>query len=1008
MIYTSMFIFTDDEIKKINSLYSKKQNGDEFEASWKGDRLTQETFTNIIKYISGKATGENILEKSTTLDVNLNKDITEGNYRLSINGIETINSHYKTLVSKTNNVIYKILLSLKEGVSIMNKVRREKPVDIADYNLRFKLSGENSIKKDSGEYNKLLKFKIDNSLTFRYKQRASLIIVNNKINKLRIDVTDVKQSNIMKYLPNEPSEYELEFELLNGTLDDIYKEIEYILKIIQQSNYILRKSEIENVVTNYMGVMSPLSKKFNKLIGRKPITVNISNFINHLPTNYAVTDKADGERYQMIIYKKNVYMISTGLLVHYTGITLDNDKYNNTIMDGELIFIKKFNRFLYMVFDVIFSGNEHVHTNNNFLERLAKADEIINNCFVNKKHKYEGHHKFTDKFNVQSYCKFYETEISTFLFNLNHDMSIEKNIPLIRRKLFIPVIGVDVKEIYIYSVMLWEKYVVDKNSRCPYNLDGLIYHPLIQSYEVDPKLSKRSEFKWKPGDKNSIDFYITFERYKGNELIVYDKTVKGTDDDETDAKPYKICNLHVGNTFRGEEKPVLFRQEEEGYHAHIYLRDGDVRDIEGNIIQDKTVVEFYYNNDPDVPPKFRWVPLKTRYDKTEFVRLHKQQYGNNINIANIVWQSMIHPITMTDFKNMANDDIQDKHKQQLTAKSKDRYLNEQDRTYYEFKTVLAQPMRSYHNWIKDMLIYTYCNNEIYNRDKMTILDIGCGRGGDMDKFYRAGVKLYVGVEPSFDSLFTIQDSAMNRYMSAKKKNPNYPPMYFIQADATSIFNYNNQIKVLGGMSKKNAEIMNTYMGDEPYQFDIINSSLAMHYFLEDETKWNNFCENISRHLKIGGFFLATCTDAQQVLKLLDDKDKVSFTYLNQGELKTLYEIVKKGNYDKKTNITTGFAIDIHNSIISAEGKYITEYLVDKSFVQKELKKKCGLRLVDTDLFENQLNLHQEFFMTIPPVETNKRIKLTLEKIAEYYQNTNINNQCKGITATYRYYAFQRL
>ena len=52
----------------------------------------------------------------------------------------------------------------------------------------------------------------------------------------------------------------------------------------------------------------------------------------------------------------------------------------------------------------------------------------------------------------------------------------------------------------------------------------------------------------------------------------------------------------------------------------MFLQDGEARDIEGNIIQDNTVVEFYYNNDPNIPDKHRWVPLRTRYDKTESVQ----------------------------------------------------------------------------------------------------------------------------------------------------------------------------------------------------------------------------------------------------------------------------------------------------------------------------------------------------------------------------------------------------
>ena len=35
----------------------------------------------------------------------------------------------------------------------------------------------------------------------------------------------------------------------------------------------------------------------------------------------------------------------------------------------------------------------------------------------------------------------------------------------------------------------------------------------------------------------------------------------------------------------------------------------------------ESVVEFYYSNNTDLPTEFRWIPIRTRYDKTEFVKL---------------------------------------------------------------------------------------------------------------------------------------------------------------------------------------------------------------------------------------------------------------------------------------------------------------------------------------------------------------------------------------------------
>lgn len=42
-----------------------------------------------------------------------------------------------------------------------------------------------------------------------------------------------------------------------------------------------------------------------------------------------------------------------------------------------------------------------------------------------------------------------------------------------------------------------------------------------------------------------------------------------------------------------------------------------MRDKEGDIILDNTVVEFTYDNNSSLLNPFRWIPLRTRYDKTE-------------------------------------------------------------------------------------------------------------------------------------------------------------------------------------------------------------------------------------------------------------------------------------------------------------------------------------------------------------------------------------------------------
>ena len=82
-----------------------------------------------------------------------------------------------------------------------------------------------------------------------------------------------------------------------------------------------------------------------------------------------------------------------------------------------------------------------------------------------------------------------------------------------------------------------------------------------------------------------------------------------------------------------------------------------LRDIEGDIIQDNTVIECYYNNDNSIEPEFRWVPIRTRYDKNKNFLKYKKKYGNNVDIANAVWNSIKQNITISDLSKIVEEII---------------------------------------------------------------------------------------------------------------------------------------------------------------------------------------------------------------------------------------------------------------------------------------------------------------------------------------------------------------
>ena len=81
-----------------------------------------------------------------------------------------------------------------------------------------------------------------------------------------------------------------------------------------------------------------------------------------------------------------------------------------------------------------------------------------------------------------------------------------------------------------------------------------------------------------------------------------------------------------------------------------------LKDIEGNIIQDKTVIECFYNKE-NTDPESRWVPIRTRYDKTHNVRKYNKKYGNFKTVADNVWKIINENNTIDVIYNLANDEL---------------------------------------------------------------------------------------------------------------------------------------------------------------------------------------------------------------------------------------------------------------------------------------------------------------------------------------------------------------
>jgi 2-polyprenyl-3-methyl-5-hydroxy-6-metoxy-1,4-benzoquinol methylase len=1022
----------------IENLFKKTSINGEFEfifSNKDGKYITQEKYIKLLKYLQIRKSSSklNSIGPIEILDINFTPD-KETTYRVTLEG-DNINEYLKKVDLWKSHVIFKTFVNMShqkedKNITIMKKTKEtDNTIDIFDLNMRVRLSDETKFTKSDFDLIDKIDYTSQKNISFRLKQRFSLFTHKTSDDFVRIDITATKTTRNYKDLNNTYSEFELEVEYGKTgkntiPLTEIYKEVSILHKIIQQSNFIITNSKSEEVIKYYKKITnSPESSTF--LNARQPISFELQYLSETVPNKYAVTDKADGERYFLVIFNGRCYYISTNLNVKDSGIDLKTKDYDATIMDGEYIFIPKQNRHLYMVFDILINCGKDLRNETKFFNRISEAENLIKKIFVFDKQKGFLRKEYVSKgeFNLDYMVKFYEEQIKQSMDSLNHDMQYSKQFPLIRAKYFIGATGACRWDIYRFSEMMYKKYTEDSSINCPYVLDGLIFQPLEQAYVTNARDSKYFELKWKPPHSNSIDFYITFEKDKntGKPITIYDNS----NDDFVRNKPYRICKLHVGKRINNKETPVLFNEANDGYWAYLFVENGEVRDEEGNIVTDGTVVEFYYNSDEGeevfIPDKFRWKIMRTRYDKTESVQRYQRRYGNADEIALKVWRSIRNPVLMEDFKDLSkgnnpdkNQFFYDKKLEMLQKKiGKEMIVSAaKQNAFYQKITNLASAMRQFHNWIKSNVMYTYCNKIYQNNKQLSILDVGVGRGGDLLRYYYAEAAFVVGFDVSKDGLYSPINGAVSRYNEQRKRKANFPKMYFIHADGSVKLNYDEQYKALGGMNMENKQLFEKFFQSEKNstKFDVISCQNALHYFLKDDISWENFKSNINQTLRNGGYFMVTHMDAKKVIKALENKSTITYEYTDdEGNKQKLFEIIKK--YDDtsiKKEIGLGNPIELFASWMFEDGNFMTEYLVDVDFLKKDLLKSCQLELIETDTFENQYTINKEFFKDgIYKFEPNLETRDFLDKVSKYYEKSEINDTCKVFTNLWRFSIFRK-
>ena len=997
----------------IIELFSSIEKDDEFEVmfnNYKTDNpLSLVNFMNVMKYLKYKSVEEKLnLYETITLDVFYSE------YRISINDSSIINNFLGLVHQRKNNNIMSVLATQyidKDGFILIKKEKhKENKVDVDLLDIRFRKSKEIKITdKNIIELLSSLPASESDKITYRYKQRLTLELEKD----LLIDLTIIKTSNNINSLSNSLKIYEIEIDYSpinfnkkdsSKILDKILEEVLKIKKVMIGNDIILSKDLEIKILEKYKLLTYGNNNDVNNILySSQPISAEVQHIVDSIPNKYSVTDKADGEKYQLFIYEGESYLISNNLHIKQLNRKIKN--MNNTVVEGELISLPE-HKYIFMMFDCLIYKGEDIRNNLLLRKRLEPLKDITISYGVTP---YEIK-DFSNNFNMIDIKKYYNEVIREFYNNLNKEISkISLNDVIFYPKLFLYPLGGSPSECFLFSDLLWINCTKNVTTNCPYQLDGIIFTPTEQKYTKDKKEQRFPTYKYKPPHMNSIDCYIQFERNKETNgyMDIFDNSIK----DILPFKTYRVINLFVGDSINGKEQPVPFMKESNNHTIYLPIIDNMVRDIEGNLVQDKTVVELVYSNNVKLPHPYRWNILKTRWDKTESVLRDNKRYGNFKDVAEKVWRSIVQAVTSDEINNLSNPKTYDMQMKLLRSRLDSSVIVSQRKQdiYYQIQTNLVKKMREFHNWIKTVIINTYCSASasiIGGQPKRhSLLDIGCGRGGDLLKMYHARISDYVGIDVDFEGIYSATDGAISRYNHLKGKFPDFGKVTYIQADGGVPFNSDAQSKVIPNLSNENKNAIDKIF-TKNRKFDNISSQMVIHYLFGNTTSINNLIDNIKNFLKKDGYILLTLFDANMIHNNFDENNKITSIYTDkEGKRNILYEIIKKYSGDP-SNIV-GMPIDVHMSWISEEGKYIEEYLVTSELLEKTMKK-AGCRLVDTDLFANLFQLNKPYFEQVIKYEENPKNKQFYEKIAEFYEELNgADKESRNFSFLYRYYIFQK-
>ena len=194
-------------------------------------------------------------------------------------------------------------------------------------------------------------------------------------------------------------------------------------------------------------------------------------------------------------------------------------------------------------------------------------------------------------------------------------------------------------------------------------------------------------------------------------------------------------------------------------------------------------------------------------------------------------------------------------------------------------------LRSFNNWVKSTIIHKFSPNDNgVDRPLIRVLDIGCGKGGDLQKWQQAPqpVELLVGIDPAEVSIH----QARERYGQLSSRGGRERRGGFRGGRSPRTFHAEFFAQDAFGQSIANIPIVQS-VGFDPNSsssrrgaggFDVVSMMFCMHYAFESEAKTRGMLHNVAGSLRKGGRFIGAIPNSDVI------RSRVEAFHQNQANI----------------------------------------------------------------------------------------------------------------------------